>query len=199
MKKWIKGSLFILTVFLLAACSKYVYYAVGSSNAVSRYSAFAWLPPLNNTKNPYFNNDLADQKIKDQVTADLESKGLRLNARRPDLLVRYTIMVNNKVHTYNEPVYNYMGGFGGRGFYRGGRAYYYGFRGSYPVYVGQEIYHVPYKEGTLIVDLIDKATHKVIWRGYGIGEVDDPQSAVNDLPQVVDGILNKLQLNKITR
>lgn len=199
MKKWINGSLLILVVFLLAACSKYVYYAVGSSNAVSRYSAFAWLPPLNNTKNPYFDNDLADQKIKDQATADLESKGLRLNAKRPDLLVRYTIMVDNKVLTYNEPVYNYMGGFAGRGFYRGGRSFYYGYSGAYPVYVGDEIYHVPYKQGTLILDLIDKATHKVIWRGYGVGEVDNPESAINDLPQIVDGILNKLQLNKITR
>lgn len=197
MKKWITGGLLLLVVVLMAACSKYSYYAVGSSNAVSRYSAFAWLPPVNNTKNPYFDNDLADQKIKDQATADLESKGLHLNAKRPDLLVRYTIMVDNKVHTYNEPVYSYMGGYAPRGFYRGGRALYYGYRGPYPVYVGDEIYHVPYKQGTLILDLIDRNTHKVIWRGYGIGEVDNPQNAVNDLPQVVDGILNKLQLNKM--
>lgn len=197
MKKRISGSLLLLAVFLLAACSKYSYYAVGSSNAVSRYSAFAWLPPANNTKNPYFDNDVADQKIKDQATADLESKGLRLNSRRPDLLVRYTIMVDQKVRTVNEPMYSYMGGWGPGGYYRGGRAFYYGYRGAYPVYVGDEIYHVPYKQGTLIIDLIDRNTHKVIWRGYGIGEVDNPQNAVNDLPKVVDGILDKLQLNKM--
>jgi hypothetical protein len=201
MKKWISGSLLMLVACLLAACSSYNYYSVGSSSSVSKYSTFAWLPPLNNTKNPYYDNDLADQKIKDQATANLESKGLRLKANRPDLLVRYTIVVDNKVHTYNEPVYSYnYGGFYPRyGYYRGGRAFYYGWRGAYPVYVGNDVYRVPYKEGTLIIDLVDRVSHKVIWRGYGIGEVNNPERAINDLPEVVDGILNKLQVNKTGR
>ncbi|QKJ30955.1 DUF4136 domain-containing protein [Mucilaginibacter mali] len=200
MKRSITGCLLLAVVALVAACSSYNYYSVGSSSNVARYSTFAWLPPANNTKNPYFDNDLADQKVKDQATADLESKGLRLKANRPDLLVRYTIMVDNKVHTYNEPVYSYSyGGFYPRGYYRGGRAFYYGWRGAYPVYVGDDVYHVPYKEGTLILDIIDRNTHKVIWRGYGIGEVNNPERAVNDLPQIVDGILNKLQINKTGR
>lgn len=201
MKRLVTGCLLLLAVTLIAACSAYNYYSVGSSSNVSRYSTFAWLPPLNNTKNPYFDNDLADQKIKDQATAGLESKGLRLKANRPDLLVRYTIMVDNKVRTYNEPVYSYnYGGFYPRyGYYRGGRAFYYGWRGAYPVYVGDDVYHVPYKEGTLILDIIDRTTHKVIWRGYGVGEVSNPERAINDLPQVVDGILNKLQVNKMGR
>jgi hypothetical protein len=86
------------------------------------------------------------------------------------------------------PRYNY---------YRGRRAFYYSYRSAYPVYVGDDISHVPYKEGTLIIDLIDRVSHKVIWRGYGIGEVSNPQSAINDLPKIVDGIFNKLQLNKM--
>lgn len=199
MKKLINGSLLTLAVFLLAACSSYNYYSVGSSSNVSRYSTFAWLPPINNTKNPYYDNDLADQKIKDQATADLENKGLRLKASRPDLLVRYTIMVDNKVKTYNQPAYTYVGGgyYPRFGYYRGHRFFYYSYRTPYPVYVGDDIYHVPYKEGTLIIDLINRATHKVIWRGYGVGEVDNPEKAINDLPEVVDGILNKLQVNKV--
>ena len=199
MKKWITGSVLLLVIFLLTSCSKYTYYSVGSSSRVSKYSTFAWLPPINNTKNPYFDNDLADQKIKDQATAALESKGLHLKAGRPDILVRYTIMVDNKVRTVNEPQYTYVGGgyYPRYGYYRGGRAFYYSYRSAYPVYVGDDIYHVPYKQGTLIIDLIDRTTHKVIWRGYGIGEVNNPESAINDLPKVVDGIFNKLQLNKM--
>ncbi len=199
MKKLMNGSLLILTVFLLTACSSYTYYSVGSGANVGKYRTFAWLPPINNTKNPYYDNDVADQKIKDQATADLETKGLRLKSSTPDLLVRYNIMVDNKVHTYNEPVYSYdFGGFYPRyGYYRGGRAFYYGYRGAFPVYVGDDVYQVPYKEGTLIIDLVDRVTHKVIWRGYGIGEVGNPERAINDLPKIVDGIFNKLQLNKM--
>jgi hypothetical protein len=32
------------------------------------------------------------------------------------------------------------------------------------------------------------------WRGYGTGDVDDPQRAMNDIPEVVEGILNKLSI-----
>lgn len=199
MKKIMKGGLLLLVVALLAACSSYSYYAVGSSSKVAKYSTFAWLPAINNTKNPYYDNDLADDKIKDQATADLENKGLRLKANNPDILVRYTIMVDNKVRVYNEPVYAYnYGGFAPRyGFYRGGRSYYYGYRGPYQVYLGQDTYRVPYKEGTLIIDLVDRKTHKVIWRGYGVGEVGNPESAINDLPKVVNGIFEKLTINKM--
>jgi len=199
MKKVMSGGLLLLVAAFFSACSTYNYYAVGSSSNVSKYSTFAWLPPINNTKNPYFDNDLADEKIKDQATADLESKGLRLKANNPDILVRYTIMVDNKARTYNEPVYAYnYGGFAPRyGYYRGGRAFYYGYRGPYQVYMGQDVYRVPYKEGTLIIDLVDRKTHKVIWRGYGIGEVGNPEKAINDLPKVVDGIFAKLTINKM--
>lgn len=203
-----KKSVFVLAACLiaalLAACSRYTYYSVGNSN-ISRYRTFAWLPPgksngvaTSSVAGMYFNNDIADQKIKEQATADLESRGLMLNSGRPDLLVRYTVMVNTAVKTYNEPVYNYTwDGFYPRyRFYRGGRGYYWAYRGSYPIYVGDEIEKVPYKEGTLIIDLIDRKTGKVIWRGYGQGEVDNPQTAINDLPKIVDGIFSKLSVTK---
>ncbi len=195
-----KASLLLFTVLLMAACSSYNYYSVGSSNKVSKYRTFAWLPPVNNTKNPYYDNDLADEKIKDQATGNLESRGLRLKANRPDMLVRYSILVDTKTKTYNEPQYTYVGG----GYYprvayygNGRRALYYSYRSAYPVYMGDDIYRVPYKEGTLIIDLIDRVTHKVIWRGYGVGEVGNPEKAINDLPKVVDGIFNKLQISKM--
>jgi len=52
-----------------------------------------------------------------------------------------------------------------------------------------------YKEGTLIIDLIDTHTRKIVWRGFGVGEVHhDPQKDIDDLPKVVNGILDQLQL-----
>jgi len=204
MKKIIRVVIPCFVIAVLAACSKYTYYSVGNNN-ISRYRTFAWLPPLKDnpgtaasTTVSYYHNDIADQKIKDQATADLESRGLMLNSGKPDLLVRYTVMVNREVKTFNEPVYNYSwDGFYPRyRFYRGGRGYYWGYRGAYPIYVGDQIEKVPYKEGTLIIDLIDRKSGKVIWRGYAQGEVNDPQNAINDLPKIVDGIFDKLSMQK---
>lgn len=62
------------------------------------------------------------------------------------------------------------------------------------VYVGNDIERIPYQEGTLIIDLIERKSRQVIWRGYGVGDVDDPQRAMEDIPRVVEGILNKLPI-----
>ncbi|WP_342645766.1 DUF4136 domain-containing protein [Mucilaginibacter sp. CSA2-8R] len=201
MKKLIIYSLTILVVGLIASCSRYSYYSVGSNSAsLNRYHTFAWLPPVKQTRNVAYNSDIADQRIHESATAQLESKGLMLRGKRPDLLARYMVMVDEKERIYDQPAYNYVGGgyyprFGG--FYGGRRAYYYAYSAPFPVYVGNDVQRVPYKEGTLVIDLIDRKSGKVIWRGYGIGEVDNPAQAVNDIPKVVEGILSKLPLNKV--
>ena len=64
--------------------------------------------------------------------------------------------------------------------------------------LGNEIEKVPYKEGTLIIDLINRKSGKVVWRGYAQGEVNNPQSAINDLPKIVDGIFSKLTMRKVS-
>lgn len=197
MKRHIYITVLISFIGVLAACSKYTYYAVGNNNAnLSKYRTFAWLPPIDKSKNI---DDLTDQKIRDEATDQLEKRGLLLKANRPDMLVRYTTMLDDKVRTYNDPQYVYSaGGYYPRvGLYRGRRYMYYSYRQPYPVYVGNEIERVPYKQGTLIIDLIDTKSKKVIWRGYGIGEVSNPQSAYNDIPQVVEGIIKKLPLNAV--
>jgi len=196
MKKFVKPGFAIVVALIISGCAPYQYYAIQSGRAnFGKYRTFAWLPPADTVKNSRY-NDIADEKIKAEVTAQLEKRGLSLRAQRPDLLVRYSIVVNEKVRTYNEPVYIY----GHRWFYRGvirshnGRYYYYSYRSPYRVYLGSEIAEVPYKEGTLIIDFIDHSTGRVIWRGYGVGEVDNPEKAINDIPEVVQGIMNKLPL-----
>jgi hypothetical protein len=199
MKKLIYSSLFALAVYTLSGCSAYQYYAIQSGSVtLNKYRTFAWLPPTDTVKSNGY-NDIADERIKNEATAGLERRGLFLKAGHPDLLVRYSIIVNNKIKIYDNPVYTYAGGgfYPGMVRYRGGRYFYYNYRAPFPVYMGSEIEHVPYKEGTLIIDLIDRSTRRVIWRGYGVGEVDNPQKAINDIPEVVEGILHKLPISPI--
>ncbi len=184
----------------MSACSRYNYYSVGGNQTtLSRYRTFAWLPPVKQTRNAAYNNDVADQLIHQSATSNLEERGLMLKGKNPDLLVRYMVMVDEKERIYDQPMYNYVGGgyFPGGGFYRGGRSYYYAYRNPYPVYVGNDVERVPYKEGTLIIDLIDRKSRKVIWRGYGIGEVSNAAQTTNDIPKVVEGIIKKLPVTPV--
>jgi hypothetical protein len=159
--------------------------------------------PNGNTGGKKMLNDVADIKIKDAATTALVAKGLQLSQRNPDLIVSYTAIVGRGTRTnYYSPYYGagfYPGwgfGFGygwGWGYYRP----YYAYGAPFAYYGGltyAEKEH--FKEGTLIIDLVDTRTHKIVWRGFGVGEVHrNPQKNIDDLPKVVTGILDQLQLS----
>lgn len=201
MKKLIYLALTAITLTGLSACNSYNYYtaAINKTN-LSSYHTFAWMPPSG--RNDKTVNNEADAKIKDATTSALTMKGLKLSQHNPDLIVSYTTTVGRGARTnYYSPGYyggwGYPGwglgfGYGWGGFYR---PYYYAYGGPFmyggPTYAEKE----HYKEGTLIIDLIDPRTRKIVWRGFGVGEVHkNAQKNINDLPKVVDGVLNQLQL-----
>jgi hypothetical protein len=198
MKRSIYLVLMVLILSGLSACTSYNYYtaAINKTNLTS-YHTFAWMPPASGKK---ANNDVADAKIKESATTALIGKGLRLSQRNPDLVVSYTTIVGQGSRTnYYSP---YWGGYPGWGFGFGwgwgwGWRYpYYAFGPPFAYYGGltyAEKEH--YKEGTLIIDLIDTHSRKIVWRGFGVGEVhNNPQKTVEDLPKVVNGIIDQLQL-----
>ena len=209
MKRSIYLALIVLIISGLSACTSYDYYtaAINKTN-LSSYHTFAWMPPANSGDKRMANSE-ADAKIKDAATSALVAKGLRLSQRNPDLVVSYTNKVGRGARTnYYSP--NYYGGYyGGWGGYYGGwggfglgfgwggwyRPYYYAYGAPFayggPTYSEKE----HFKEGTLIIDLIDPRTRRIVWRGFGVGEVHkNPQKNIDDLPKVVNGLLDQLQL-----
>jgi len=183
---------------LFSRCSPYQYYAIQSDQvSMAKYSTFAWLPSVDSTESIRISN-ITDDRIRENITTTLESKGLMLRAQHPDLLVRYAVEINERIRAFNDPVYiyNYHNWYPQIIRYHNHR-YFYSYNDPFPVYVGANIVAVPYQEGTLIIDLIDRRTGKVIWRGYAVGEVDNPEKAVKDIPVVVTSILNKLPLQAV--
>ncbi len=205
MKKLIYLGSFLLILSGLSACTSYDYYVAGLNKTnMSGYRSFAWMP-MNNSNN---NNGsvVADASIKDAATQALSSKGLRLQQRNPDLLISYSTMVGTGTRTYYYPDYGFgyggfypgfgfgWGGFGGWGRF-GYRPYYYAYGAPF-AYGGMGVGQEHYKEGTIIIDLIDTRTKRVVWRGFGVGEVhSNPQKTLEDLPKVVDGVLEQLHVN----
>lgn len=220
MKKLIYLGLIVLLVTSLSACNSYNYYTAGLNRTnMSRYHTFAWMPMGSGKGKAPGNIMEADAKIKDAATSALQSKGLSVSQTEPDLLVSYTTTVGRGTRTNYYTNYGWGGygwggygaygwggygwggfglgwGYGWRGYGWGGFSpYYYG--GAPFAYGGALTYaeQEHYKEGTLIIDLIDRRTRKVVWRGYGVGEVHhNPQKNVEDLPKVVSGIISQLSL-----
>jgi hypothetical protein len=189
----------------LSACSSYNYYTAGLNKTnMSQYHSFALMPPASKSKNTLTANAVADLKIKDAAVASLSMKGLKLQANNPDLLVTYTTTVGRGARdvyysTYYSPGFYPGWGVGfGYGWGWGYRPFYYGYGFGFPfAYYGglTALDKEHYKEGTIIIDLIDTHTKRVVWRGFGVGEVHhNPQKNIDDLPKVVDGIISQLQL-----
>jgi hypothetical protein len=209
MKKLIYLGLFLLVLSVLSACdTRYNYYVAGLNKTnMSGYRSFAWMP-VDNNANTKGSSQVADATIKDAATASLSTKGLRLQQRNPDLLISYSTMIGKGTRTYYYPDYGYggfypgfgydfgwggWGGWGGRWGW-GYRPYYYAYGAPF-AYGGGGVGQEHYKEGTIIIDLIDTRTKQVVWRGFGVGEVHhNPQKDIQDLPKVVAGVLDQLHV-----
>jgi len=205
MKRSIYLAFTVLVLAAVSGCTSYNYYtaAINKTN-LTAYHTFAWMPPANNSDKKMANS-VADAKIKDAATNALVAKGLRLSQQNPDLVVNYTSIVGKGVRTnYYSPYYGGWGpGWGGWGFGLGWGWGGWGYRGYYNAFGPPFAYYggityadkEHYKEGTLIIDLVDTRTRKIVWRGFGVGEVhNNPQKDIDDLPKVVDGVLDQLQL-----
>jgi hypothetical protein len=130
----------------------------------SHYRTFAWGTANVEVKNPLYRGGLIDKEIKRTVESEFASRGISFNKKNPDFVVSYQTYTENKQGTYGGGAYGYP--YYPYGYYRFGwwGMPYYGY-GTYP----QNSYS--YTEGTLIIDITDKQTNELVWRGSVKGKL----------------------------
>jgi Domain of unknown function (DUF4136) len=110
------------------------------------YHTFGWLPVsafIESANNPVYYNELNDKRIKNAVGNQLESRNYQFS-NDPELLIHYHIVIQDKAIVRTDPY-----------------GYYYG-----PYWMSTETNLYEYKEGTLIIDLMDADTNSLVWRGW---------------------------------
>jgi hypothetical protein len=208
MKKIINLGLVVLLVSALSACSSYNYYtAARNKTDLSSYRTFTWLAPDMQTDKAgaLVKKEIGDEAVKNATIAALQAKGLKLvdNNSNPDLIVSYSTLTGRGMKTEFYPSYygglytgwgwGGYGGWGYRSFYGYG-GFGYGPGWGWGGYGGGSYARVPYKEGTLIIDMIDRNSRQLVWRGFGVGELHNPKTTIKELPKVVNGVIGQLQL-----
>lgn len=134
----------------------------------AQYHTFAFQPGrlVSRLGTPDTNNTLVAGRIQNAVINQLTAKGLQPVTQNPDLVATYVAGAKTKqdIESMGPDPYNspYFGG--PFGFDRG--AY---FGAGY-----DQFYTNTYTQGTLILDLIDPRTKKLVWRAYVSGPVDQP-------------------------
>ena len=189
-----KINILIIGVIALvfASCSSHKFHTTRvESKNFAEFKTYSWFPPIDSLSKDYYSNDIAKSKILSTANAQLEARGLTYTNSDPDLLFRYIAIVSNRSkEIYSN--YGYYGGFGWGGGPWGWRPYG-GFGwGYYPpdFPIGKE--RIRY--GHIIIEAIDRKTNNVIWQARGTTQVNNPEDAINDIPDIIQGIMKEYPL-----
>jgi hypothetical protein len=115
-------------------------------------------------------SDLNKNRIIRAIKSDMLKKGFTENSSNPDLLINITTILEDKKSVVAQTDYYGYGGYYRP--YRWGGGVYAGF--APPATTTFNVYE--YKDGSLIVDIIDAAKKQLVWQGTGNKEIDKPSS-----------------------
>ncbi len=191
LKLW-SGSMAI--VFLLASCASTAHIEKDDNTDFSKYRTFSWVEKEGQDKNDRKkNNDLAEQKIRDAVSKELEkTAGWRESKNNPDVLLSYDVLVERSVKQESDPVYSRSLT---RTFYNPySRRFYNVF---YPSrFMGYDNYDVNTREGTVTISMIDADTGKTVWQGWATDEVNNRNMTSKEIQSSVRAIFRKFDIAK---
>ncbi|MFD2514765.1 DUF4136 domain-containing protein [Pontibacter locisalis] len=162
--------LWALALLILAGCAPTVSVTTDYDRSAnfSQYQTFGFyqerpMEPRDASVN--FNESL-DMYLRNAIRETLNNQGLRFESTDPDLKVAYDVAVDTEIEVNTN--YAFAPGFGY------GYSYWYGYRYNYGFTNFPTTYKTinQYKEGTVVVDLINPDTNELVWRGIGEAAVD---------------------------
>jgi uncharacterized protein DUF4136 len=156
----------LVLVFFAACASKPTIRS--NVDPAANFAGYRTFGFLNDGKSSY--DSMTSRYLKDAVTREMQARGLQ-PADSPDLLVNIHVQSKDKVSVNQVPTGYTMG--------------YYGYRaGAYGWGAGVSTTVENYTEGTLNVDVVDRAANKLVWEGIAVGRIsnkarDNPQAAID--------------------
>jgi hypothetical protein len=145
-----------------------------------QYRSFAWVDaPERPYPDPFEDNTLLRKRVREAVQAEMVRRGfVSVPVEEADLLVTFHVVVQDRVRSR---------GPGGGFFFVDRHA---GHDGVGAV-VGATNDVYSYKEGTLILDLIDPYLEQLVWRGWGRNAVPTTDIETNRVDLAVTQILTR--------
>lgn len=138
------------------------------------YRSFA-VPPRDKADTPnQFDNSLVIKRIEGMVVRHLEARGLvRAEPGAADLMLRFWLTAEEKTDVSTVPSSPFYGPWGAPYPY----PYNYGRWG--PMY--DDVIVRNYVEGTLVLDLVDRAKDELVWRAYVVGTLSRERETMYEL------------------
>ena len=155
------------------------------------FSSYAFLPNQDTIKTTRYDNKFVNEIVIDEINENMQDLDYRLDRNQPDHLVYYHLMMDEAVAVDANPVYTdysyYRPGYYVGPYYRN---YAYNNYFTVPRISGTSIEQIPYKEGTIVIDIIDRRTNEILWRGRA-QDVVTPNNLEEELREYVSAIFDK--------
>ena len=177
----IRSCWIVLTLVLLQACSGIqVSQDFEQGFDFSGLKTFAWQPNENNEWG-LTDNDLVDRRIRNAIVNTLTTREFTQDdSGQADFLISYDVAVEQRINSSNVS--------GGVSMGRSTR----GRHGSIGISTGSQI--STYDQGTLLIDVTDVASDKLVWRGVSsqaLPDLSDPQRLTDRVNETVAAILKQ--------
>ncbi len=144
----------------------------------SSLKTYAW-KPNDNKEYGIGDNDLMDHRIRSAIENTLSARQFtQIDTGKPDFYISYHLAIEQIIHSSN------VGGGFSVGRSSGGRY------GSIGVGTGTRVQ--TYDQGTLLIDVTDSSSNKLIWRGtstQSVSEHSDPEKITESVNETVEKTL----------
>ena len=196
LKKILFAGFITAAIVFMSGCASSPDIRVNYDKSVDFYSykTYGYVNKLGTDDRGY--STLVTEYFKKGVEREMEALGYTFSDSNPDLLVNFSLFVEDKtdVETYQNatmPVGGYgygRYGYGGYGYYGYRRGLYH----AYPVY-DTDVRVVHYKEGTANIDVVDAEHSQLIWEALVEGRLtkkamEDPEAIID---KIVSGLFEK--------
>jgi hypothetical protein len=137
----------------------------------SRYRSFGWGPPdALPTGDPRLDQDpFFKDHVQGAVEKQLAARGLELSTSGPpDLLIHYHANIRQRIDVRIDRAYGYCA------------------EANCPPET------IEYEAGTLVLDLIDARTHRLVWRGWAQNSVEDLLHDKDRMARTIDEAVTRM-------
>lgn len=180
--KVIRSCWIVLTIILLQACSGIpVSQDFEQGFDFAGLKTFAWDANVENQWGLAGSNELVDRRIRGAIENSFTARQFsQVDSVKADFLVLYNVVVDQRISSSNVS--------GGVSVGRSTR----GRHGSIGISTGSQIR--TYEQGTLLIDVVDTASDKLVWRGVSsqaLPDLSDPQRLTDHINATVVAILEQ--------
>src|SRR5579863_410274 len=170
----------ILFALLLTGCAPRVYTEQDEQAHFDGYHSYAWLsPPAGPVRDPILDSQILESRVRHSVQGELTARGfqeVQVDAG-PDFLVTYHTASKQKIESSGASLsFGFIDAFP-RGF------------GAVAVPVGGDV--ETRDEGTLMVDIIDAKSKRLVWRGWTTGWLNQDNYTQEAVDSAIKQILDK--------